>query len=265
MVAPRDQGRCGLITHVHKQRLTSHTVRRLCDIGGMGDNLIGYARVSTGDQNHDLQHDALTAAGCSRVFTDTASGALDKRPQLDSLPDYLRPGDVLVVWRLDRLGRSVHHLTETVNSLAERGVGFRSLTEGIDTTTPAGKLVFHIFAALAEFEREIIRERTTAGLSATRVRGRKGGWRPKMTPGKLATARQAVVAPTADAAPPAAGSGTARRCHPGRLGTQHRHRPRRRPARAHPGRPHPSNRGMNAPGATRRLATVLRRIADVVS
>jgi len=157
----------------------------------MGDtNLVGYARVSTTDQNPDLQQDALTAAGCARVFTDTASGALDKRPHLDALLDYLRPGDVLVVWRLDRLGRSVRHLTETVNTLAERGVGFRSLTEGIDTTTPAGKLVFHIFAALGEFEREIIRERTNAGLDAARARGRKGGRRPKMTPGKLDTARQ---------------------------------------------------------------------------
>jgi DNA invertase Pin-like site-specific DNA recombinase len=155
----------------------------------MGD-LIGYARVSTGEQNPDLQLDALTAAGCARVFSDTASGALDKRPQLDALLDYVRPGDVLVVWRLDRLGRSVRHLTETVNTLAERGVGFRSLTEGIDTTTPAGKLIFHVFAALAEFEREIIRERTRAGLDAARARGRKGGRRPKMTPAKLATARQ---------------------------------------------------------------------------
>jgi DNA invertase Pin-like site-specific DNA recombinase len=155
----------------------------------MGD-LIGYARVSTGEQNPDLQLDALTAAGCARVFSDTASGALDKRPQLDALLDYVRLGDVLVVWRLDRLGRSVRHLTETVNTLAERGVGFRSLTEGIDTTTPAGKLIFHVFAALAEFEREIIRERTRAGLDAARARGRKGGRRPKMTPAKLATARQ---------------------------------------------------------------------------
>ncbi|MCA1674288.1 MAG: recombinase family protein, partial [Actinobacteria bacterium] len=117
----------------------------------MGDNLIGYARVSTGDQNPDLQHDALIAAGCPRVFSDTASGALDKRPQLDALLDYLRPDDVLVVWRLDRLGRSVRHLTETVNTLAERGVGFRSLTEALDTTTPGGRLVCHVFAALAEF------------------------------------------------------------------------------------------------------------------
>lgn len=152
-------------------------------------NLVGYARVSTSEQNPALQLDALTAAGAARIFTDTASGALDKRPQLDALLDYLRPGDVLVVWRLDRLGRSVRHLTETVNTLAERGVGFRSLTEGIDTTTPAGKLIFHVFAALAEFEREIIRERTVAGLSSARARGRTGGRPSKMTPDKLATAR----------------------------------------------------------------------------
>jgi len=151
-------------------------------------SLIGYARVSTLDQNPALQHDALTAAGCVRVFTDTASGALDEREQLTAALDYLRDGDVLCVWRLDRLGRSVRHLTETINTLAQRGIGFRSLTEGIDTTTPAGRLVFHIFASLAEFEREIIRERTNAGLSAARARGRKGGRRPKLTPGKLETA-----------------------------------------------------------------------------
>lgn len=153
-------------------------------------SLIGYARVSTTDQNADLQHDALKAAGCIRVFTDKASGTLDRREHLDALLAFIRPGDVLVVWRLDRLGRSVRHLTETVNMLAERGIGFRSLREGIDTTTPAGKLVFHIFAALAEFEREIIRERTNAGLAAARARGRKGGRHPKVTPGKLATARK---------------------------------------------------------------------------
>jgi DNA invertase Pin-like site-specific DNA recombinase len=155
----------------------------------VNDRLSDCSRVSTGDQNPDLPHDALTAAGCARVFTDTASGALDKRRELDACLDYLRPGDVLVVWRLDRLGRSVRHLTETVNTLASRGIGFRSLTEGIDTTTPAGKLVFHIFAALAEFEREIIRERTNAGLVAARARGRVGGRKPKLTPAKLATAR----------------------------------------------------------------------------
>jgi DNA invertase Pin-like site-specific DNA recombinase len=163
-------------------------MQRFRDIRGM--SLVGYARVSTSDQNPALQHDALDAAGCTRTFTDTASGALDQRLQLSAALDYLRPGDVLTVWRLDRLGRSVRHLTATVNTLAERGVGFRSLTEGIDTTTPAGKLVFHIFASLAEFEREIIRERTNAGLEAARARGRTGGRRPKMTPGKLATARQ---------------------------------------------------------------------------
>jgi len=155
----------------------------------MGD-LIGYARVSTTDQDHALQTDALAAAGCSRVFTEKASGALDTRPQLTRCLDHLRPGDTFVVWRLDRLGRSVRHLTDTVTTLAGRGVGFRSLTEGFDTTTPGGKLIFHVFAGLAEFEREIIRERTTAGLAAARARGRKGGRRPKMTPAKLATARQ---------------------------------------------------------------------------
>jgi DNA invertase Pin-like site-specific DNA recombinase len=155
----------------------------------MGD-LIGYSRVSTRDQDHSLQSDALAAAGCTRVFSDTASGALDSRPQLERCLDHLRPGDTLAVWRLDRLGRSVRHLTDTVTGLAERGVGFRSLTEGFDTTTPGGKLIFHVFAGLAEFEREIIRERTHAGLDAARARGRTGGRRPKMTPGKLATAQQ---------------------------------------------------------------------------
>jgi DNA invertase Pin-like site-specific DNA recombinase len=175
-------------TRARNHRLTGNIPEGLYDNPSM--SLVGYARVSTIDQNPALQHDALDGAGCTRIFTDTASGALDQRPQLSAALDYLRPGDVLVVWRLDRLGRSVRHLTETVNTLAERGIGFRSLTEGIDTTTPAGKLVFHIFASLAEFEREIIRERTNAGLAAARARGRTGGRRPKMTPGKLATARQ---------------------------------------------------------------------------
>lgn len=153
-------------------------------------SLVGYARVSTGDQNHDLQHDALAAAGCARVFSDTASGALDKRPQLDALLDYLRPDDVLVVWRLDRLGRSVQHLTATVNTLADRGIGFRSLTEGFDTTTAAGKLLFHIFASIGEFERSLIRERTMAGLASARARGRKGGRRPKLSKEQVAEARK---------------------------------------------------------------------------
>jgi len=159
-------------------------------------NLIGYARVSTADQDHALQADALAAAGCARTFTEKASGSLDSRPELARCLDHLRPGDTLVVWRLDRLGRSVRHLTDTVTALADRGVGFRSLTEGFDTTTPGGKLIFHVFAGLAEFEREIIRERTTAGLNAARARGRKGGRRPKMTPAKLATARQLYDAET---------------------------------------------------------------------
>jgi DNA invertase Pin-like site-specific DNA recombinase len=155
----------------------------------MGD-LLGYARVSTVEQNTRLQTDALKSAGCCRVFTDRASGALDERQQLAKLFDQLRPGDTLVVWRLDRLGRSLRHLIDTVNALAERKIGFRSLTENIDTTTSGGKLVFHIFGALAEFERELIGERTRAGLEAARARGRRGGRPTVMTPDKVATARQ---------------------------------------------------------------------------
>jgi DNA invertase Pin-like site-specific DNA recombinase len=152
-------------------------------------HLLGYARISTGEQNLDLQHDAFTAAGCYRVFADTASGALTVRPELEKLLDQVRPGDTLVVWKLDRLGRSLRHLVDTVTGLADRGIGFRSLQEAIDTTTPGGKLVFHLFAALAEFERDIIRERTTAGLAAARARGRVGGRPPMMTPEKIDVAR----------------------------------------------------------------------------
>ena len=155
----------------------------------MGD-LLGYARVSTLEQNATLQTDALNAAGCYRVFADRASGALDERPELAKLIDQARPGDTVVVWRLDRLGRSLRHLIDTVNQLAERQVGFRSLTESIDTTTSGGKLVFHIFGALAEFERELIRERTQAGLAAARARGRHGGRPLVMSPEKVATARR---------------------------------------------------------------------------
>jgi DNA invertase Pin-like site-specific DNA recombinase len=136
---------------------------------------IGYARVSTEEQTLDLQLDALQAAGCDRLFTDTASGAKAERPGLRETLDHLRAGDTLVVWRLDRLGRSLRHLIETVTTLAERGVGFKSLTESIDTTSPGGKLIFHLFGALAEFERDLIRERTKAGLTAARARGRTGG------------------------------------------------------------------------------------------
>ena len=155
----------------------------------MGD-LLGYARVSTLEQNARLQTDALKSAGCYRIFTDTASGAIDERRELARLFDQVRPGDTVVVWRLDRLGRSLRHLIDTVNALADRKVGFRSLTESIDTTTSGGKLVFHIFGALAEFERELIRERTHAGLAAARARGRNGGRPTVMPPDKVAAARQ---------------------------------------------------------------------------
>lgn len=138
-------------------------------------HLLGYARVSTADQDAALQIDALNRAGCYRVFVDTISGSLQQRPELDKLLDQLRPGDTLVVWRLDRLGRSIRHLIDQLQVLSDRGVGFRSLQETIDTTSPGGRLVFHVFAALAEFERDLIRERTNAGLEAARARGRTGG------------------------------------------------------------------------------------------
>ncbi len=141
---------------------------------------IGYARVSTMEQNLNLQRDALKAAGCGKIVEDTASGGKAKRDGLDRVQELLRRGDVLVVWRLDRLGRSLKHLIELMAELEGQGIGFQSVTEAIDTTTPGGKLVFHIFAALAEFERNLIRERTHAGLAAARARGRKGGRRPKL-------------------------------------------------------------------------------------
>jgi len=153
-------------------------------------HLLGYARVSTTEQNPDLQVDELTAAGCWKVWTDHASGALDRRPQLDVVLEQLRPGDTLVVWRLDRLGRSLRHLIEVVTGLDERGVGFRSLRENIDTTTAGGRLVFHLFGALAQFEREIIRDRTVAGLTAARARGRVGGRPSKLTAEQVRQARR---------------------------------------------------------------------------
>jgi DNA invertase Pin-like site-specific DNA recombinase len=152
--------------------------------------LIGYARVSTDDQSVDLQLDSLTQAGCARIFTEKASGALDDRPELAKLLDHLREGDTVVVYRLDRLGRSLRHLIDTVRLFEERGVGFRSLTEGVDTTSAGGRLVFHIFGALAEFERELIRERTRAGLAAARARGRRGGRPSVMTEERRALARR---------------------------------------------------------------------------
>lgn len=140
--------------------------------------LVGYARVSTSDQDPALQLDALEQAGCDRVYTETASGAQRDRPELKAALDYMRSGDTLVVWRLDRLARSMKQLIETVEDLEGREVGFRSLTESIDTNTSGGKLVFHIFGALAEFERSIIQDRTRAGLAAARARGRTGGRPP---------------------------------------------------------------------------------------
>jgi DNA invertase Pin-like site-specific DNA recombinase len=144
--------------------------------------LIGYARVSTHEQTLTLQQDALQKAGCNKLFTDTASGAKTERIGLEAALSYVRKGDTLVVWRLDRLGRSLPHLIATMTELEERGIGFKSLTENIDTTS-GGKLIFHIFGALAEFERNLIRERTQAGLIAARARGRIGD-RPKALTGK---------------------------------------------------------------------------------
>lgn len=152
--------------------------------------LIGYARVSTQEQNADMQVDDLGRAGCEKVFTDKASGATAERPELEAALAYLREGDVLVVWRLDRLGRSLQHLVGVVADLETQGVGFRSLNESIDTTTAQGKLIFHIFAALAEFERALIRERTKSGLAAARARGRMGGRKPSLSPKKIQVARQ---------------------------------------------------------------------------
>ena len=155
-------------------------------------SLVGYARVSTSDQDLALQVSALKKTGCHRIFDDVASGAKSIRPGLDRALEYLREGDTLVVWKLDRLGRSLAHLVQTVESLRERGVGFRSLTENIDTTTPSGELIFHMFAVLAQFERNLIRERTRAGLDIAKARGRKGGRRPVVTPEKLAKARKLI-------------------------------------------------------------------------
>ncbi len=154
--------------------------------------LIGYARVSTGEQTLDLQLDALAKAGCGKLFTETASGAKADRPVLEEVLGYVRSGDTLVVWRLDRLGRSLQHLIETVTALRERGIGFKSLTEQIDTTTPGGKLIFHVFGALAEFERDLIRERTNAGLAAARARGRTGGRPKKLADPKTLALAQAL-------------------------------------------------------------------------
>lgn len=151
--------------------------------------LIGYARVSTADQNPDLQIDALRQAGCERVFSETASGVRTERAGLSDALSHARESDVFVVWKLDRLGRTVRQLVDFVSALRSRGVEFRSLTDGIDTTTPAGRFFFHMMAALAEMERDLIRERTMAGLAAARARGRKGGRKRALSERQIAQAR----------------------------------------------------------------------------
>ena len=158
--------------------------------------LIGYARVSTSDQSLDLQLDALNAAGCEKIFQDVASGVRTARLGLDEAMLYLRKGDTLVVWRLDRLGRSLRHLIQVVNQLHKEEKSFRSLQESLDTNTSNGRLIFHIFGALAEFERDLIRDRTMAGLAAARARGKHGG-RPRiMDKKKIAMAKALLADPT---------------------------------------------------------------------
>jgi DNA invertase Pin-like site-specific DNA recombinase len=158
--------------------------------------LVGYARVSTLDQNPALQIDALKGAGCEKLFVEKASGASRDRPELKAAIDYVREGDTLVVWKLDRLARSLKQLIETVAILEARGIGLRSLTEAIDTTTAGGRLIFHIFGALAEFERTVIRERTRAGLSAARARSRVGGRPAKLSVDDVKAAKALLADPT---------------------------------------------------------------------
>ncbi len=154
--------------------------------------LIGYARVSTGEQNLDLQVDALKQAGCGEIYTDEMSGTKSERPGLAKALAYARAEDTLVVWRLDRLGRSLKDLVQKVEDLQKRGVGFRSLHESIDTTSSVGKFQFHVFSALAEFERDLIRDRTMAGLRAARERGRRGGRRRLLTPEQISMATRLI-------------------------------------------------------------------------
>ena len=155
---------------------------------------VGYTRVSTRDQNSALQTTTLSDAGCERIFEESASGAQKNRPQLKEALSFLREGDTLVVWKLDRLARSLRQLIETVEDLHERGIGFVSLTENIDTTTPGGKMIFHVFGALAEFERELIRERTNAGLKAAKDRGVKLGRPRSLDDDQIAIARSLKAA-----------------------------------------------------------------------
>lgn len=157
---------------------------------------IGYARVSTADQQANLQVDALREAGCESIYEEVVSGVSKARPRLEECLRHLRKGDTLVVWRLDRLGRSLKDLVATVSELERQKIGFQSLTESIDTTTAGGKLIFHIFGSLAEFERSLLSERTKAGLKAARARGRKGGRRPKMSKGDVKKAAAMLADPT---------------------------------------------------------------------
>lgn len=217
--------------------------------GGM---LVGYARVSTDDQNLDLQRDALTGAGCERIFTDVASGARDDRTGLAEAVAFLRPGDTLAVWKLDRLGRSLRHLIETVTALQARKIGFRSLQESIDTTTSGGKLVFHVFGALAEFERDLVRERTRAGLQAARARGRRGG-RPKVLDDKkLTLARSLHKDPSNSVADICATLGISR-------ATFYRHLPSREGNAGVAGRPAEPSRAASASAKAKRSRPSARR------
>ena len=153
--------------------------------GMLMNHRVGYARVSTDDQQFDLQQDALMQAGCASIYAEKISGKNTKRPELEQCLKALRSGDTLVVWRLDRLGRSLPDLLRIVSDLKQRGIGFESLTERIEAGTASGDLIFHVFAALAEFERELIRERTQAGLASARARGRSGGRKPKLDEKKV--------------------------------------------------------------------------------
>lgn len=157
--------------------------------------IVGYARVSTTDQDTAMQTDALRRAGCERIYEESKSGKSKDRPELNRCLDVLREGDVLVVWRLDRLGRSLKDLIEVVSELESKGIGFQSLNESIDTTSPSGKLIFHVFAALSEFERSLIQERTKAGLAAARARGRKGGRPKKLTRDQIRKAKAMLSDP----------------------------------------------------------------------
>lgn len=177
-------------SRLETERRTSALDNEFRDNEARKGDLIGYARVSTAEQSLALQIDGLEKAGCIRVFSEHASGAKADRVELARALDHLRAGDTLVVYKLDRLGRSLPHLLDTVRALEERGIGFASLSEQLNTTTPGGRLIFHVIASLCEFERDLIRERTLAGLAAARARGRVGGRPTVMTAEKTRAARQ---------------------------------------------------------------------------